>query len=92
VDEVLAIAAFTNGAILGVFFLGTLTRHIGERAALIGMASGLLVMLGVKVFTPIAWPWFVVIGSTTTGIVGWVSHVVSGIVTRRIALSRIERP
>jgi SSS family solute:Na+ symporter len=92
VDEVLAIAAFTNGAILGVFFLGTLTRHISERAALIGMASGLLVMLGVKVFTPIAWPWFVVIGSTTTGIVGWVSHVVSEIVTRRIALSRIERP
>ena len=32
VTEVLAIASFTNGVILGVFFLGTFTRRVGEGA------------------------------------------------------------
>ena len=91
VDEVLAIAAFTNGAILGVFFLGTLTRRVGERAALIGMVSGLLVMLSVKLFTAIAWPWFTVIGSTTTGIVGWASHVLGERLASRSEPMRVER-
>lgn len=91
VDEVLAIAAFTNGAILGVFFLGTLTRRVGERAALIGMVSGLLVMLSVKLFTAIAWPWFTVIGSATTGIVGWASHVLGERLAGRSEPMRVER-
>ena len=91
VDEVLAIAAFTNGAILGVFFLGTLTRRVGESAALVGMVSGLLVMLYVKFFTAIAWPWFVVIGSATTVIMGLASQTLREIAIRRIELMRIER-
>ncbi|MCS6817095.1 MAG: sodium:solute symporter [Blastocatellia bacterium] len=91
VDEVLAIAAFTNGAILGVFFLGTLTRRVGESAALGGMMSGLLVMLYVKFFTSIAWPWFVVIGSAATFITGWAIQTLRELAVRRVELMRIER-
>jgi len=91
VDEVLAIAAFTNGAILGVFFLGTFTRRVGESAALVGMAAGLLAMLYVKFFTPIAWPWFVVIGSATTVFVGLVSHMLGEVALRRAEVMRLER-
>lgn len=91
VDEVLAIAAFTNGAILGVFFLGMLPRRIGESAALMGMASGLLVMLYIRVFTSIAWPWFIVIGSATTVIAGLASQTLREITIRRAELMRIGR-
>lgn len=70
VDEVLGIASFTNGVILGVFLLGTFTRDVQRRGAFAGMAVGAAVMLAVKLFTPIHWQWYVLIGSLTTFAVG----------------------
>jgi SSS family solute:Na+ symporter len=70
VDEVLGIASFTNGVILGVFLLGTFTRDVQRRGAFAGMAVGAAVMLVVKLFTPINWQWYVLIGSLTTFAVG----------------------
>jgi Na+/proline symporter len=75
VDEVLGIAAFTNGAILGVFLLGTLTTRVRQTAALIGMGAGIALMLVVRVFTDIAWPWYVLIGSLTTFLIGFLSSL-----------------
>jgi SSS family transporter len=66
VDEVLGIASFTNGVILGVFLLGTFTARAGQRAAFTGVLVGALVMLAVKLFTPVSWQWYVLIGSLTT--------------------------
>ena len=66
VDEVLGIASFTNGVILGVFLLGTFTIVVGRRGAFAGMAIGALVMLAVRVLTPINWQWYVLIGSLAT--------------------------
>jgi solute:Na+ symporter, SSS family len=71
VDEVLGIASFTNGLILGVFLLGTLTSRVQQRAALAGIIIGASLMLGVKLFTPVSWQWYVLIGSTTTFLSGW---------------------
>ena len=52
-DEVLGIASFTNGIILGVFLLGHLHRvACAQRAAFVGIAVGTPVMLSVKLFTP----------------------------------------
>jgi SSS family transporter len=73
VDEVLGIAAFTNGLILGLFLLGTLTTRVRERSALAGLAAGTVVMLGVKLGTAISWQWYVVIGSAVTFTVGLVA-------------------
>ena len=70
VDEVLGIASFTNGVILGVFLLGAFTRDVQRRGAFAGMAVGAAVMLAVKLFTPINWQWYVLIGSLTTFAVG----------------------
>jgi len=61
VDEVLGIASFTNGVILGLFFLGTFTRRVGQAGAFVGVAVGAAVMLSVKLFTPISWQWYVLI-------------------------------
>lgn len=72
IDQVLDIAALTTGVLLGVFFLGTLTRHVDQRAALAGFVSGLGVDLfckfGLAPLTGIvvAGPWYGLIGCATT--------------------------
>jgi Na+/proline symporter len=70
VDEVLGIASFTNGVILGVFLLGTFTVVVGRRGAFAGMTVGALVMLAVRVLTSINWQWYVLIGSLATLVAG----------------------
>jgi len=78
VDEVLGIASFTNGVILGLFFLGTFTRRVRQSAAFVGILIGAAVMLYVKLQTGISWQWYVLIGSVTTFIAGYVtSHLSS---------------
>lgn len=66
VSDVLAIASFAAGLLLGLFGLGVLTERVGQRAALSGLLVGLVVLLLVKFLTPIAWPWYSLIGSITT--------------------------
>jgi Na+/proline symporter len=62
----LSIASILYGALLGVFLLGILTRRVGERAAIAGMAASVVTMGFVKFLTPIAWTWYVLIGTTVT--------------------------
>lgn len=70
VSGVLGIAGFTTGIVLGVFFLGVLTRRVGQRAALSGMLVGLAGMTWVFFGTSLAWPWFALLGSVLTFTVG----------------------
>ncbi len=62
----LGIASILYGALLGVFLVGVLTKRVGERAAMVGMAAGIGVNLFVKFGTPIAWTWYVLIGTSVT--------------------------
>ena len=62
----LSIASIVYGCLLGVFLLGVLTKHVGERAAMGGMLAGLITNLYVKFGTNIAWTWYVLIGSAVT--------------------------
>jgi Na+/proline symporter len=71
VDEVLGIASFTNGIILGLFLLGTFTTRVDQRAAFAGIVGGAVLMLGVKVFTAVSWQWYVLIGSLATFAIAW---------------------
>lgn len=77
VKNALTIAGFSAGLLLGVFALGVLTRRAGQVSALIGGAVGLCVLSffqfgvawhGLK----IAFPWFALIGATTTFVSGCV--------------------
>jgi len=70
VDEVLGIASFTNGIILGVFLLGTFAPGVRQRAAFAGIAVGAAVMLAVKVFGLTSWQWYVLVGSVVTYVTG----------------------
>ena len=73
VDEVLGIASFTNGIILGVFLLGTFAPGVRQRAAFVGIVVGAAVMLAVKVFGLTSWQWYVLVGSVVTYVTGIVA-------------------
>jgi SSS family transporter len=66
VDEVLGIASFTNGVILGVFLLGTFAPRVGQPAAFAGILAGSAVMLAVKLLQLASWQWYVLIGAVVT--------------------------
>jgi len=68
----LSIASIIYGSLLGVFLLGLLTRRVGEVAAMCGMVAGLAVMLYVRFATPIAFTWYVLIGTSMTFVTGLV--------------------
>ena len=82
----LSIASFTYGALLGGFFLGIFWKRARQRDAILGMSVGIVAMAFVvfaRRLTPmmpwlqqvgtIAWPWYVLIGTTITFTVGAVS-------------------
>ncbi len=87
VDQVLDIQSFTNGVILGIFFLGTFTRRVRSTAAIVGILLGAAVMIYVKFRTPISWQWYVLIGSVTTFALGYTASVLLG---EREAMQRPE--
>jgi len=66
VEAVLAIAGFTIGVVLGVFFLGVLTKRATQPAALIGLVVGIISMSAIVFTTNLAWPWYAIVGSTIT--------------------------
>ena len=84
----LSIASFTYGGLLGGFFLALFVKRARQRDAITGMAFGILAMTFVvfaKQLTPlipaleplgrIAWPWYVLIGTTITMFVGFLSSL-----------------
>ena len=66
----LTIASITYGSMLGLFLLGIWNHRATARGALIGMLAGLAVMVAVKFRTPLAWTWYVLVGTLVTFAVG----------------------
>jgi solute:Na+ symporter, SSS family len=73
----LTIASITYGALLGVFLLGTWNARANEAGALVGFAAGLVAMIAVNRFTPLAWTWYVLAGTMVTYLVGSVASEVT---------------
>ena len=65
VELALSIASYTYGGLLGVFLLGVLFHNAGEAAAIIGFTAAICVMALVIFLSPIAWTWYVLIGTIT---------------------------
>jgi solute:Na+ symporter, SSS family len=66
----LTIGSIPAGALLGIFLLGVLTRRPREGAAMAGVAAGLTAIVLVIWRTPIAFTWYVLIGTVVTFAVG----------------------
>jgi Na+/proline symporter len=62
----LGIAAILYGGLLGVFLLGLISKQVSESAAMAGMAAGILGNLYIRFATPIAFTWYVLIGTSIT--------------------------
>ena len=71
----LTVASIAYGGLLGVFLLGVLTKRVGENAALLGMAAGLGMLVYVRLYTGIAWTWYVAIGSSVAFLTGWLASL-----------------
>jgi Na+/proline symporter len=69
----LTIASITYGALLGVFLLGTWNARANENGALVGFTAGLVAMIAVHRFTPLAWTWYVLAGTIVTFAVGTIA-------------------
>jgi Na+/proline symporter len=65
VNEVLKIASFASGPVLGLYLLGVLTR-VSQPPALGGFVAGVLVISAVALRTDIYWPWYAAIGAAAT--------------------------
>jgi solute:Na+ symporter, SSS family len=70
VELALSIASFTYGGLLGTFFLGVLFTHTKQKHAIPAFFAGILTMVYVILFTPIAWTWYTLIGTSVTVAVG----------------------
>jgi len=84
----LTITSITYGALLGVFLLGTWNPRANEMGALVGFVVGLACMGGVARFTPLAWTWYVFIGTIITYSVGRLASLAAGGTTRSASNSR----
>lgn len=67
----LKIGSIPLGPLLGVFLLGVLTTKPRESAAIAGTVTGLATILWVVARTPIAFTWYVLIGTSVTFGAGW---------------------
>jgi SSS family transporter len=68
-DQALSVASLVNGPVLGVFLVGTFLRRTSEPPALVGMIASIVIMLYVRFMTPLAWTWYVLLGSAITFLV-----------------------
>jgi SSS family solute:Na+ symporter len=74
VEVGLQIASVAYGALLGVFLLGVLTRKANQRSAMVGMLFGFSTELYLwRAHVP--WTWWVVIGTTVTFAVGYITSL-----------------
>ncbi len=70
-ETALTIASVPYGSMLGIFLLGVITKRATSFGTLTGALLGLGTLVYVIDFTPIAWTWYVAIGTSVTFVTGW---------------------
>ena len=90
----LSIASVAQGAMLGVFMLGVLTRRANQTGAMIGMVFGFIFNIYLWRWTKIPFTWYVAFGTVATFLVGYIcSLVISAISsTRKPEATEISNP
>ena len=68
----LTIASLVYGTMLGAFLLGVLTKRANSIGVVVGMLSSITCMLFIKLYTDLAWTWYVITGTIVCFVVGYV--------------------
>ena len=74
IDDVLRVQFFAGGLMLGLVVLATMTARPTARAGAAGLATGLATLVGVALFTPLSWQWYVLVGVTVTVAAGMLAQ------------------
>jgi solute:Na+ symporter, SSS family len=67
----LTIASLVYGPMLGAFLLAVITRRANQVGVMIGMGVSIVSMISVWFFTPLAWTWYVLAGTSVCLAVGY---------------------
>ncbi|MCA9261087.1 MAG: sodium:solute symporter [Planctomycetales bacterium] len=86
VKQVLAIAGFATGPMLGVYILGISTRRIRQSEAMFGLIAGVSSLAALSQlektsfwpWEPIQWAWYAAIGAIATVSWAWGLYAISG--------------
>jgi solute:Na+ symporter, SSS family len=65
-DTGLGVLSLAAGPVLGAFLAGVLTSRVGSRAMIVGMLSGIVVLVWVWSSAATAWTWYAFVGSAVT--------------------------
>jgi len=71
VFNVLKIAGFTTGPVLGLFLLAVSAPRVKQPAALSGFVIGVVGLSAIAIGTDLYWPWYAAVGSLITWLAGW---------------------
>jgi Na+/proline symporter len=61
---------------LGAFLLGIGTKRATQDGVIAGIAVSLACMLLVRIYTPLAWTWYVLVGTLICTSVGYAASVI----------------
>jgi solute:Na+ symporter, SSS family len=73
VELALGLGSITYGGLLGMFFAGTFSATIKERAMMIGYIGGLVTIIAVVSSSIVAWTWYAGIGATSTVVIALIA-------------------
>lgn len=77
VFNVLKIAGFASGPVLGLFLLAVSSQRVKQPAALMGFVVGVTGLSLVAVGTDLYWPYYAAVGASLTWLAGWLIQLLT---------------
>jgi SSS family solute:Na+ symporter len=76
VFNVLKIAGFATGPVLGLFLLAVSSQQVKQPAALMGFVVGVAGLSAIAVGTDLYWPYYAAVGASLTWLAGWLIQLI----------------
>lgn len=76
VFNVLKIAGFATGPVLGLFLLAVFAPRVQQFAAMMGFVVGVAALSAIAIGTDLYWPWYAAVGSLLTFIAAWLIQLI----------------
>jgi len=92
VFNVLKIAGFASGPVLGLFLLAVTGDRVKQPAALMGFGVGVAGLSVIAVGTDLYWPWYAAVGSILTWLAGWLIQLSTPTALHRAHPPATDRP